>query len=245
MLVLSLDFETTGLDKVNDRITEVGMVLYSTKINRAIENSSYLVDASLPVPARVTEITGISTGLIKKMGRPEKDAIEDVAFLMEQADAIIGQNVIQFDKQFLDNAAKRLGITIPVKPWIDTRTDLPLSVETKSLIYMAADHGFLNPFPHNAIADGLTVLKLAALYDFDKMLARSKEPNVVLQSQQSLAQNELAKKLKFGFKPNLNKGWFRVAKASDVDGLRATAIASGFDIVDVTKEITPEQVWYS
>lgn len=245
MLVLSLDFETTGLDKVNDRITEVGMVLYSTKINRAIENSSYLVDAGLPVPARVTEITGISTGLIKKMGRPEKDAIEDVAFLMEQADAIIGQNVIQFDKQFLDNAAKRLGITIPVKPWIDTRTDLPLSVETKSLIYMAADHGFLNPFPHNAIADGLTVLKLAALYDFDKMLARSKEPNVVLQSQQSFAQNELAKKLKFGFKPNLNKGWFRVAKASDVDGLRATAIASGFDIVDVTKEITPEQVWYS
>ena len=245
MLVLSLDFETTGLDKVNDRITEVGMVLYSTKINRAIENSSYLVDAGLPVPARVTEITGISTGLIKKMGRPELDAIEDVAVLMDQADAIIGQNVIQFDKQFLDNAAKRLGITIPVKPWIDTRTDLPLSVETKSLIYMAADHGFLNPFPHNAIADGLTVLKLAALYDFDKMLARSKEPNVVLQSTQTFEQNEAAKKLKFGFKGNLGKRWFRVVKGGDVATLKAQAKEAGFDIVDVTKEITPEQVWYS
>ena len=243
MLVVSLDFETTGLDKVNDRITEVGMVLYSTKINRAIENSSYLVDAGLPVPARVTEITGISTGLIKKMGRPEKDAIEDVAFLMEQADAIIGQNVIQFDKQFLDNAAKRLGVTIPVKPWLDTRTDLPLSVETKSLIYMAADHNFLNPFPHNAIADGLTVLKLAALYDFDKMLARSKEPNVVLQSMQTFEQNEVAKKLKFGFKANLGKGWYRVVKAGDVDTLLKQAQEAGFNL-SVEKDIMPEQIWY-
>jgi DNA polymerase III subunit epsilon len=244
MLVLSLDFETTGLDKVNDRITEVGMILYSTKINRAIENSSYLVDAGLPVPQIVTDLTGISTGLIKKMGRSEKDAIEDVAILIGQADAVIGQNVIQFDKQFLDNASKRLGITIPEKPWIDTRTDLPLSVETKSLIYMAADHGFLNPFPHNAIADGLTVLKLAAMYDFDKMLARSKEPNVVLQSLQSFADNDKAKKLKFGFKPNLGKKWFRVVKASDVDILVKAAEEIGINL-SIEKEITPEQVWYS
>jgi DNA polymerase III subunit epsilon len=244
MLLLSLDFETTGLDRENDRITEVGAILYSTKINRAIENTSYLVDAGLPVPQAVADLTGISTGLIKKMGRPEKDAIEDIAILIGQADAVIGQNVVQFDKPFLDNAAKRLGVLIPEKTWIDTRTDLPLSVESKSLVYMAADHGFLNPFPHNAIADGLTVLKLAAMYDFDKMLARAKEPNVVIQSLQSFADNDKAKKLKFGFKPSLGKKWLRVVKSSDVDILVKAAEEAGINLA-VEKEITPQQVWYS
>jgi len=178
------------------------------------------------------------------MGCSEADAIEDVAERIGRADAVIGQNVIQFDKEFLDNAAKRLNITIPVKPWIDTRTDLPLTVESKSLVYMAADHGFLNPFPHNAIADGLTVLKLAGMYDFDKMLARSKEANVVLQSLQPFEKNDAAKKLKFGFKPSLGKRWFRVVKASDVDFLVSQAEAAGFNLA-VEKEVTPQQVWYS
>ena len=40
---LSLDFETTGLDKVKDRITEPGLVLWSTKINRVVESASFLV----------------------------------------------------------------------------------------------------------------------------------------------------------------------------------------------------------
>ena len=240
MLLLSLDFETTGLDRVKDRITEVGAVLYSTKLNRALENTSYLVNAGLPIPKEVEALTGISTGLIKKFGRTEQQAIEDVAVMVAEADAVIGQNVVQFDKAFLDNAATRLGIVIPVKPWIDTRTDLPLSVETKSLTYMAADHGFLNPFPHNAIADGLTVLKLAAMYDFDKMLARSKEPNVVLRALQERGQNDLAKKAKFGWKPDL-KMWLRVVKDSDVKILSETLPFN----VSIETGITPQQVWYS
>lgn len=240
MLVLSLDFETTGLDRVKDRITEVGAVLYSTKLNRAIENTSYLVNAGLPIPKEVEALTGLSTGLVKKFGRTEREAIEDVAIMIDQADAVIGQNVVQFDKGFLDNAATRLGIEIPEKPWIDTRTDLPLSVETKSLVYMAADHGFLNPFPHNAIADGLTVLKLAAMYDFDKMLARAQEPNVVLRALHERSQNDLAKKAKFGWKPEL-KMWLKVVKQSDVKILAETLPFN----ISVETEITPQQVWYS
>lgn len=244
MIALSLDFETTGIDKENDRITEVGAILYSTKLKRAIENSSYFVDAGLPIPPVVAELTGISTGLIKKFGRPEKDAIEDVVSFIDQADAVIGQNVIQFDKHFLYNAAKRLGITVPEKPWMDTRTDLPITVESKTLSYMAADHGFLNPFPHNAIADGLTVLKIAGLYDFDKMLERSKEPTVVLKSLHKFEENDKAKKLKFGFKPNLGKSWFRVVKQSDVDVIVKQAEELGINL-SIEKEITPDQVWYS
>lgn len=240
MLLTSLDFETSGLDRNSDRITECGLVLWSTKINRALETASFLVNAGIPVPKEVEDLTGISTAMIKKFGVEEPWAIEETIRLVEASDAVIGQNVIQFDKHFLVNAAARLGMTIPERLWIDTRTDLPLHVETKALSYMACDHGFLNPFPHNAVGDGLTVLKLASAYDIDVVVARAKEPTVVLQSHQSFDHNDGAKKLKFGWKPELKK-WLRVCKQSDVQTIVQSAL---FD-VSIEIGITPEQVWYS
>ena len=160
---------------------------------------------------------------------------------MNDADAVIGQNIVQFDKEFLFNAAARHSMAVPDKIWIDTRTDLPLSVETKSLPYMCADHGFLNPFPHNAVSDVLSVLKLASMYDIDQMVARAKEPNVVLRSLQAFDNNADAKKMKFTWKPDLGKRWLRVVKKSDVDIIAKTA---PFNISIIT-DVTAPQVWYS
>jgi DNA polymerase III subunit epsilon len=240
MILLSLDFETTGLDREKDRITEVGAVLWSTKANRAMETASFFVQSDVSVSKEVEALTGINNAMLKKFGRPESDAIDDVIYYAEQADAFIGQNVIQFDKHFLDNAAKRLNLKVPDILWIDTRTDLPLSVESKSLSYMACDHGFLNPFPHNAVGDALTVLKIASMYSIDDMVARAKEPNVVLSSLQKFEDNAAAKKLKFFWKPEFKK-WLRVVKASDVDVLAKSAPFG----LSVEKGITPQQVWYS
>ena len=240
MLLNSLDFETTGLNRETDRITEVGTVLWSTKTTRAIETSSFPVKSGVSISKEVEAITGISNAMVKKFGVDEDWAIEEVIRFVEASEAVIGQNVVQFDKHFLYNAAKRLNLTVPERLWIDTRTDLPLSVETKSLSYMATDHGFLNPFPHNAVADALTVLKLVSMYNIDEMVARAKEPNVVLSSFQAFEENAAAKKLKFGWKPELKK-WLRVVKSSDVDVLAKTAPFN----VAVEKEISPEMVWYS
>jgi DNA polymerase III subunit epsilon len=241
MLLFSFDLEITGLDRVKDRITEVGACLWSTKINRALETASFLVKSEVPVPKEVTAITGINDAMLKRFGLDEKDAIEEIISFMTDADAVIGQNVVQFDKEFLINAAARHSIAVPDKLWIDTRTDLPLSVETKALSYMCADHGFLNPFPHNAVADVLSVLKLASMYEIDQMVARAKEPNVVLQSLQAYDNNADAKKMKFMWKPDLGKRWLRVVKQSDVDLIAKTA---PFNISIIT-DVTSQQVWYS
>ncbi len=240
MLLLSLDFESSGLDRQKDRITEVGAVLWSTTFNRAMETASYFVECEVPIPKEVSDITGITAPMLKKFGRPEVDAIEDVVYLMGLADAVIGQNVIQFDKHFLDNAGARLKIDIPKKLWIDTRTDLPPQVETKTLSYMAADHGFLNPFPHNAVADALTVLKIVALYDINEIVKRAQEPVLVVQAHQKFEDNAAAKKLKFGFKASLGKKWLKVIKESDLDGLVKSAPFN----ISIEKEITPQMVWY-
>ena len=105
---------------------------------------------------------------------------------------------------------------------------------------MAADHGFLNPFPHNAVADALTVLKIVALYDIDEIVKRAKEPVLVVRAHQKFDDNHLAKKLKFGFKANLGKAWLKVIKQSDLPQLTKDA---AFDI-SVEKDITPQSVWY-
>jgi DNA polymerase-3 subunit epsilon len=239
MLLTSLDFETTGLDRAKDRITECGLVLWSTKTNRALETTSFLVGAGVAISKEVENLTGISTAMISKFGVDEIFAIEETIRLVEACDAVVGQNVVQFDKQFLVNAAARLGLKVPERLWLDTRTDLPLSVESKSLSYMACDHGFLNPFPHNAVGDALTVLKIVSMYNIDEIVARAKEPNVVLSSLQKFEDNAAAKKLKFFWKPELKK-WLRVVKHSDVEVLAKSAPFN----ISIEKEITPEQVWY-
>ena len=238
---LSLDFETTGLDKVKDRITEPGLVLWSTKINRVVEAASFLVKTDVSVSKEVEEKTGISNALLKKFGCDEDWAVEETLRFIEASEYVIGQNVCQFDKHFIYNAAARHSMKVPERLWVDTRTDLPLHVETKSLTYMAADHGFLNPFPHVAIADGLTVLKIASAYDLDAMVKRAQEPTLVIRSHQAFENNADAKKLKFMFKAELGKKWLRVIKQSDLEVIGKTA---PFDI-SIEKEITPDQVWYS
>ncbi|MGH7744616.1 MAG: 3'-5' exonuclease [Candidatus Dormibacteria bacterium] len=239
MILLSIDFETSGLNKESDRVTEVGAVLWSTTYSRAMETASYFVKTDIVIPKEVTDLTGINSAMLKKFGYEDRDAFDDLVSMAEQADAFIGQNVIQFDKIFFENWAKRYGQKIPEKLWIDIRTDLP-GVESKSLSYMAADAGFLNPFPHNAVADCLTVLRLVAKHNIDDVVARAKQPNIVIRAHQERSRNADAKKAKFLWKPEL-KAWLKVIKFGDLEEFAKTA---PFDI-SVQKEITPEQVWYS
>ena len=240
MLLLSIDFETTGLDPEKDRITEVGAVLWSTGYKRAMETASFFVNTGVPVSKEITEITGITDKMLMKFGVEESWMVDEIRRMSSLADAFIGQNCREFDRYFLLAAAKRVGIEIPDKLWIDTRTDLPATVESKRLTYMAADHGFLNPFPHNAVTDAFTVLRIAACYDESVMVERAKSPVVVLQSLQPFEQNDAAKKLKFMFKPDLGKRWLRVVKQCDLAQLEKDA---PFDMCVVT-DITPNQVWH-
>ena len=64
MILLSLDFETTGLDVEKDRITEVGAVLYSTGLDQVLETAGYLVNPEIPISAEITKLTGITNSMV-------------------------------------------------------------------------------------------------------------------------------------------------------------------------------------
>ena len=221
MILLALDFETTGTDVNNDRVIEVGAILWSTAQNKCLESAGFLVKTDVPISAEITKLTGVHPGAVSKFGFESKDAIDNVMAMAEEAEAFIGQNVLRFDKKVLFAWATREQRAFPAQLWIDTMYDLP-GADAKHLGYMAADHGFLNMFPHSALADCQTVLKLVSMYDIDKVVERSKSPFVILQAHQHRSENELAKKAKFRWSPE-QKMWWKAVKELDMkqfgDGL--------------------------
>ena len=205
MILLSLDFETTGLNPAKEEVTEVGAVLWSTINNRAMETASYFVKVSRPISEEITRLTGISQIMIDKFGYEQQDAFDKLQEMIQQADAYVGQNVVRFDKRFYEQWAKRMG-TVPIeKLWIDTRTDLP-GVESKHLGYMAADAGFLNPFPHNAVSDCLTVLRLVSMHPIDKVVERAKSPVVIFKQMSPLRRMHWRKQRKYAWAPAIKCG---------------------------------------
>jgi DNA polymerase III subunit epsilon len=249
MIILSLDFETTGLDVLNDKPIEVGAVLYSTGQNRILETAGYLVKSDTAITKEVTSITGLTNAAVNKFGFESREALDNLTAMIELSDAIIGQNVIRFDKRVYQSWCQREQLELCNKLWIDTGTDLvdyrtDKIVDGKHLGYMAADAGFLNAFPHGAVTDCLTVLKLVEYYapgeNFRKIVERAESPTKVLIAQVSFADNQLAKDRKFRWNPEYKK-WWKTVKDLDMDEEVSQA---KFNISIAGPEILIEKLWY-
>jgi DNA polymerase III epsilon subunit-like protein len=238
-ILLSFDVESTGLNVHTDRVIEVGAILYSTGQKKCLESAGYLVKSDVPVSEEITKLTGISQAAVNKFGYESEDALETVLQMASLSDAFIGQNVLRFDKRVLEEWAKRHGKTVPEKLWIDTRTDLP-GIEGKHLGYMAADAGFLNMFPHSALSDCQTVLKLVEPLDINAVIERAKSPLLILRAHVSFQENQLAKKRKYTWFP-AKKYWVKVIKQQDLE------VETSHKEFDVTflDDITAEEIWYS
>lgn len=65
-----IDFETTGLSPRHDRIIEVGVVL--VRNHCIVDTFSELMDPGFRIPSYITDLTGISTAMLKGKPAPEK-----------------------------------------------------------------------------------------------------------------------------------------------------------------------------
>lgn len=214
MLIAALDFESTGLDVNKDSIIEVGAILYSTTRKHPMMTDGYFVDHEIDIPKKITEITGISRGMIDKFGLESAHALDRLQNILDMAEAIVGQNIVDFDMPLYRNWCLREKVEPIERLMIDTKTDLP-GVEAKHLGYMAADAGFLNPFPHQAVSDCQTVLKLVGMHDIEKVVERAKSPRVYLQALVTFDTNYLAKERKYVWNGD-RKVWYKVVKELDV-----------------------------
>ncbi len=239
MILLSLDFETTGLDKQNDEVIEWGAVLYSTGQHKCLDSQGTLVKTTRTITPEITNITGIHPKAVERFGYDSDNMLDVLIDMMDNSEYIIGYNVRRFDREVLYAWANRFGRTVPDKIWIDLYADLPWQVPMGKLSHVAADHGILNLFPHSAMSDCQTVLALLGKYDEDLILTRAQSPVVILRSHQSQVDNDLVKQAPFKFRWNpARKIWWKPVKEQDVDEVIKQAPFK----ISVQKELSLEEL---
>jgi DNA polymerase-3 subunit epsilon len=237
MIVVGLDIESTGLDKVKDRPIEVGMTLWTTNFSRGLEARSLLVQSDgVKVTSEITDITGINQGMVDRFGVTPEEAYEEVESFVSRAEAVVAFNGRRFDIPMFQQWAKRVGKAWPDKLVIDPFEDLPM--RGQELITMCAKVGIYYD-PHEASADVGAMLRLMSQFPFDVVLERAKSPVVVIQSQQGRNENEKVKKHKFRWNPD-RKIWWKAVKQIDLDTL-AKAVNNEFPMQE-RPDLTPEML---
>lgn len=101
------DLETTGFDGKTDVITEIGCFIVR---GDEIERKHWVLDNGIPIPERITEITGITNEIIAAEGRDPKECLNEFLPILKGAKMNTTHNGVKFDIPFLtDYAAKLLG----------------------------------------------------------------------------------------------------------------------------------------
>lgn len=238
MLVLGFDVETTGLDTANDHITQLGAVLWDTKAAIGRKRAKLTLNTSIihvqmpnPLDPKITEITGMVYEDLEAYGMPPAIVFNQLLWFLERAEAVVAHNGNLFDKPMLKSNMERHGYELPEKLWIDTSCDIeyPAEIATRKLSYLATEHGFLNPFPHDAVSDVLTMLKIADRYDWAKTVEWAKSPTLVVQAVSTFHQKELVKKQNYRWN-NENKIWTKSIKEFQLADAQQAAKEAGFSV---------------
>jgi DNA polymerase III subunit epsilon len=215
MLIAVFDFETSGSDINQDRVTEYGVALYTTTQKRVVMAEQFLVDEDVVITPKITEITKIRKPMMDKFGLEPAEALSRLQNYFDMAEAVAGMNIVEFDMPMYRNWCEREKEEPIERLVIDAKTDFPNN-EYKKLGYMAADAGFLNPFPHAALPDAWTTLRLLEGNDLEKVVERAKAPRAYLKAHVTFDTNYLAKERKYGWHP-VRKVWYKVVKEMDVE----------------------------
>lgn len=251
MLLLGLDFETQGLDPKVHSISEVGAQLYDTDYHRSVETMSYLVEVApgAPFEQEAIDATGLTADILAKYGKNSLTTLKKLLNMYDDADYIVAHNGNACDRPFLRawmTAHNLLDVFPEDKFWIDTLTDVeyPNKRWNKQLTCLAAYHGFLNPFPHEAIGDVMTMLKVLDHYPIDKVIAYAKTPWIGIRLAIPFEKNQWGKDNGYFWykdKNNSNiKFWMKKIKEDKFEEENALVKAAGFLI---TRIDIPEGVY--
>lgn len=237
MRLLGIDLETTGFDTAEDRITEIGFCVWD---EGPMLSESWFIQPDAGMTAKFTEETvammkrvcGITPEMLKEFGSPIKDALERLEILVSahKVEYLVAHNGENYDRPLLLAELDRHGVIAPVLrglPWIDTRTDLPFENEPESrkLKHLALDAGFINPFPHRALFDVLTMLKVLGGFSLERVLEYQRVPFVTVRALVSYDQRQLAKDARYSWEKlgdkTFPKCWVKKVKENKLEEEKA------------------------
>lgn len=237
MRLLGYDCETTGLSTAEDRITEIGVAVWDTELSAPLAvHSRFIWDEHLEakltpeVQKMMQELCGITPDMLLEFGAPAPQVLSWLRQLpaRHSIDYIVAHSGENFDRPLLAAEMKRHlspeeCASFATWPWIDTRADIPFpsAPDSLKLKHLALDHGFINPFPHRAIFDVLTMLRVLSHYPIDEVIAYSQIPWVTVQALVSYDDRQLAKDQRY-FWENLGdqkypKCWVKRVKENQLE----------------------------
>ena len=208
MKLLITDLETTGLDPKQDKIIEVGAILYSVEYQCTLQQLSTL----LPCEENPTEA-------INKINHLATTEVSNNALLqiykewVKEADYMVAYNA-DFEKSWLKGITKE-------KIWICAYEDIiwPGNHKKTNLVATALNHGVGVSVAHRALADCQILAQL-----FDRMtdlsgmiemtLLRACEKKYKVIAKVSYDENQKAKNEHFRWEKE-TKRWYKVMRESE------------------------------
>lgn len=211
---LIVDLETTGLDYSRDKIIEIGLLQFAIRKNEppvVQEMYSALEDPEEPLKEEITKITGLTDPYLK--GR-KIDWLK-VQHLFENSSIAIAHNA-KFDSQFLKKQEFYNNIDIHWACSMEHIDWQEKGFKTRSLNYLAADHGFLNPFAHRALFDCALTFRVVTPY-IQELIQNSYEKQFLIQAFEApFEAKDLLKQRKYQWNPG-EKVWQKFVIQGNLD----------------------------
>lgn len=204
-----LDTETTGLDSRKDEIIEIGLIGFT--FNEAGEIGDVtgiyggLQQPSIPIPADVTRLTGITDTMV--LGQMIE--MSAVRALIEPADLVIAHNA-GFDRPFCE-AFSSIFVR---KAWACSNSEIDWSgrgYEGSKLGYLINQSGYFH-VGHRAVDDCFALLEVLALSQDDNRQTPFAE---LYQASQRSRMRIFAENSPFDLKDRLKERGYRWSDGSD------------------------------
>ena len=207
MLLLGLDFETTGVYAPDCHIIEIGASLYNTETKSTLNSISMLVKSpEMVISPEITQLTGIHPCDVIDAGVSLPGATAYVAKMAGRADAWAAHNA-DFEQSFMDVHCPSFLKELPL---LDTMKDIPYPshIRHRDLERLGLSHGCPNLMAHRALPDVLAMFEVLKCYDWETVKAYWQEPAHTYQAQCDIKDKDQAKRLGFKWNPDSRK-WLK------------------------------------